>query len=160
MNEPSTQPLLLLIEDHRDTLVAAGRLLETSGFAVEIAKGGEQGIDKAKHLRPDVVVTDVMMPGTSGCDVCETLHADPATRDIPIIVYTGLTDAKALGSVVRSGVRVLAVKPCLPTVLAHEARTLLAAGSPAARVRVVTGDGEELPEFAKEVEAYALQSAG
>jgi DNA-binding response OmpR family regulator len=158
-SRPTRLPLLLLIEDHRDTLVAAGRLLEASGFVVDIAKGGEQGIDKAKQLRPDVVVTDVMMPGTNGCEVCEELYADAATRQIPIIVYTGVTDARAVASVVRIGVRVIAIKPCLPTVLAREARTLLTAHGAAAKVRVVTGDGEELPEFAQEVEAHALEAA-
>src|SRR5262245_52602361 len=158
MTRRRPQPLLLLIEDHRDTLVAAGRLVEASGFAVDIAKGGAQGVKKAKEIRPDVVVTDVLMPGTSGSQVCEQLRADPVTADTPIIVYTGLTDARALAAVVRFGVRVFAIKPCLPTVLAREARVLLKADGAPVAVRGVTGEGEELAEFAEELQALALQA--
>jgi putative two-component system response regulator len=153
---PRDPPLLLLIEDNRDTLVAAGRLFQTLGFAVEIGRGGAAGIEKAKSDRPDVIVTDIVMPETSGCDVCERLHADPATRSIPIIVYTGLTDIRTLASLARVGVRVFAIKPCWPQVIADEARALMAAPIPPNTIRVVADDGRELDEFARQIEAEAF----
>jgi DNA-binding response OmpR family regulator len=151
-------PLLLLIEVDRDTLVAAGRVLERCGFAVEIGRGGDDGIAKAISRRPDIVVTDVVMPHTSGVDVCERLHRDATTRDIPVIAYTGLTEVPALARVAKSGVRVFAIKPCLPTVIGAEAHALLARGRRApGAIRVVSGEGEVLDHFAQEIEAALVE---
>jgi DNA-binding response OmpR family regulator len=154
--ETRNAPLLLLIEDDRDTLVAAGRALEYYGFAVEIARGGDDGLLKAVSCQPDVIVTDVVMPRTSGVDVCERLHTDAATGRIPVIAYTGLTDPQALARLSRCGVRVFAIKPCLPSVLAAEARALIGA-DPGGALRVVTGDGQRLDEFAHEIASAAIR---
>ncbi len=152
---PRARPLLLLVEDNRDTLVAGAHMLHECGFDVEIARGGNDGLSKAARLHPDVIVTDLVMPNTSGFRVCEQLHRDADTRDIPVIVYTGLTDATTLAPLCRVGVRVFAIKPCLPTVIGHEALSLLA--SPRTEgVRIVSGYGEQLTEFANEVAARAV----
>ncbi|HUR89520.1 MAG TPA: response regulator [Ramlibacter sp.] len=148
--DPS-EPLLLLIEDNRDTLVAAGRLLETSGFRVEIARGGQDGIAKASRLRPDVIVTDLVMPVTSGYTVCKQLREGRTTRHIPVIVYTGESSASALAPLYGLGVRLFAIKPCVPTVLGQEAHALLA--TRLSEVRIVTGYGETLDDLAAQVEA-------
>jgi CheY-like chemotaxis protein len=157
-NAPDGAPHLLLIEDDRDTLVASAHLLAAGGFSVEIARGGEDGIAKAIRLRPDVIVTDVVMPNTTGCDVCQRLHDTAETRNIPVIAYTGLTDAHVLAQLFRLGVRVFAIKPCVPDVIANEAHALLEHRYPGA-IRIVTAFGETLDNFAREVEAHVLQTA-
>jgi response regulator RpfG family c-di-GMP phosphodiesterase len=157
--QPRAAPVLLLIEDDRDTLVAAGRVLERCGFAVEIGRGGDDGIAKAISRRPDIVVTDVLMPRTSGVEVCERLHRDVKTRHIPVIAYTGLTEVPALARLVKYGVRVFAIKPCLPTVIAAEAHALLVPGQhDQDAIRVVSGEGEELEHFAQEIQAALLDA--
>ena len=93
-------PLLLLIEDDRDTLVACGHLLRTCGFDVEIARGGDDGIAKAFSLQPDVIVTDVLMPSTGGMEVCVQLRAHHDTQHIPIVVL-GVTDIAVLSGLCR-----------------------------------------------------------
>jgi response regulator RpfG family c-di-GMP phosphodiesterase len=145
-------PLLLLIEDNRDTLVAAGRLLSMAGFRVEIARGGDEGIAKALRLRPDVVVTDLVMSPTSGYTVCQQLHDAHATRDIPLVVYTGVTDPQALGPLYALGVRLFVIKPCVPAVLGREAEAVI--GTPPSAVRLVTGYGETLEDLASQITAY------
>jgi CheY-like chemotaxis protein len=146
---PGRDPLLLLIEDNRDTLVAAGRLLSTAGFRVEIARGGDDGIAKAQRLHPDVIVTDLVMSPTSGYTVCEQLREAPDTRDIPLVIYTGVTDPHALAPLYALGVRLFVIKPCVPAVLGREAEALLEAAPSA--VRLVTGYGETLEDLASQI---------
>jgi twitching motility two-component system response regulator PilH len=146
-----SMPLLLLIEDDRDALVSSGHLLRTCGFDVEIARGGDDGIAKALSLRPDIIVTDLLMPPTGGVEVCVQLRAFRKTQRIPIIVYTGVTDIAVLSGLCRLGVRLFAIKPCVPTVIGHEARALMDGAVPIGDVRVVTGYGETLDAFAEAV---------
>jgi CheY-like chemotaxis protein len=147
-----TRPLLLLIDDHRDTAVSAGRLLATCGFQVEVARGGKPGIRKARALLPDVIVTDLVMPKTSGITVCERLRKSPETEKIPIIVYTAVSEVPILAPLYRLGVVVFAIKPCIPTVIGQEARALLAADPEhPSRLRVITGYGETLDHLADQI---------
>jgi CheY-like chemotaxis protein len=145
--DPGLAPLLLLIDDHDDTRVPAGELLAACGFRVELATGGDEGLAKAVALTPDVIVTDLVMPEVSGFEVCERLKRDPATRGIPLVVYTAMTDRAALARLHSAGVALFAIKPCLPTVIGHEVHALIAAApgrDQTGKPRVVTGYGETL----------------
>jgi CheY-like chemotaxis protein len=141
---------LLLVEDNRDALIAAAHLFESGGFVVDIARGALAGMVKAKALRPDIIVTDLMMPDVSGEEFVGQLRRRRATRWTPIIVYTAFTDARQLEPLLRLNVRVFAIKPCIPTFIAAEARQLLAV--PGERdVRVFTGYGEPLDELQEQL---------
>jgi len=59
-----------------------------SGFEVEIAHEGSEAVSKMAAVRPDVVLMDILMPGLSGTEAVEQAKADPATRNIPIIMLT------------------------------------------------------------------------
>jgi CheY-like chemotaxis protein len=63
-------------------------VLEPAGFTVTTASGGQEGIQLAKNIRPDLVLLDLMMPDVTGFDVVEALRADAATQEIPIMVLT------------------------------------------------------------------------
>jgi CheY-like chemotaxis protein len=143
---------LLLVEDDRDALIAGAHLLEGGGFVVELAKTTADGIVKAIALRPDVIVTDLMMPDMGGEEFVRELRRRRATRHTPVIVYTAVTDLEQLAPLVRLNVRVFAIKPCLPTVIGAAARRLLAEPGDTA-VRVLTGYGETLPELAEQLAA-------
>jgi len=151
-------PNLLLIEDNRDAVVATARLLTTYGFDVEIARNAEDGVEKAVRLRPDVIVTDVHLPDGTARDVCQQLQQHPSTRGTPVIAYTGVVDADVLATLFLQGVRVFAIKPCVPRVLAVEARMLLDEQRQPTTARVVTGYGETLDSFAGLIDARALES--
>jgi len=104
---------VLLVDDYADALEVWELFLNAAGFTVTTATDGTTGLDKARTLRPDVIVMDLQMPGLSGSEVAQALRADAATRHIPLIAATGhsrtvLSDARAAGfdSVV--------VKPCDP----------------------------------------------
>jgi DNA-binding response OmpR family regulator len=80
------------------------RLLEVNfemeGFAVRTAADGLEGLASAKAQRPDVIVSDVMMPRMDGLQLVNELKADPATASIPVI----LLSAKAQADDVRAGI--------------------------------------------------------
>jgi DNA-binding response OmpR family regulator len=146
-------PRLLLIEDNRDAVVATARLLSSSGFRTEIARNAADGVEKAIRLCPDMIITDVLLPNGSAHDVCQQLQQHPSTRETPVIAYTGLVDVEALAALSRLGVRVFAIKPCVPRVLAAEARRLLDERRLPSTARVVTGYGQTLDDFAVQIDA-------
>lgn len=72
-------------------------------FEVAGAVSGEEAVDLARRLRPDVVLLDVMLPGLSGLDVVRVIRADPSLRDTPVLVMTAFSeidagDAEAAGA--------------------------------------------------------------
>ena len=84
--------LILIVDDNPTNLTVLFEYLEESGFEVSVAKSGEIAIQQMKHIQPDLVLLDVMMPGLDGFETCRKLKATPATRDIPVIFMTALTD--------------------------------------------------------------------
>ncbi len=76
---------ILVIEDEAVILENILDLLEAEGFEVYGALNGTEGIRLAKERHPDLIISDVMMPGIDGYDVLETLQNDPATAIIPFI---------------------------------------------------------------------------
>ncbi len=109
-NAPTTQStitaqqggdLVLVIDDDPGMLELMGRLLNREGYRVVTAATGEEGLDIVKHLRPQAVILDVLMPRTDGWSVLSSLKADDQTRAIPVIVLTMLDDSEmafALGA--------------------------------------------------------------
>ena len=84
------------------------------GYEVEIASDGEEAVQKAKNVKPDVIVLDIMMPKMDGYEACRRLKADPKTRDIPVILLTakGRDVDRKLGA--EAGADDYVVKPFSP----------------------------------------------
>jgi CheY-like chemotaxis protein len=84
-----SRPLALVVDDTdivRQLYVSA---LRQEGFTVEEAHDGQQGLEKAVALRPDIIITDVAMPVVDGRETIRRLREDDRTRHIPIIVCSG-----------------------------------------------------------------------
>lgn len=79
---------ILIIEDEKLIIVSTQMVLEAAGFRVESATNGEAGISKARELRPDLVLLDIMMPGIDGWETLTRLKRDPETATIPVIIFT------------------------------------------------------------------------
>ncbi|MDX1994521.1 MAG: pyridoxal-phosphate dependent enzyme [bacterium] len=80
---------VVVIEDNEAAARLISRLLESrKDCQVHIANDGAAGIELVKRIRPDLIVTDLMMPGVDGFQVIETIKAHPVLRDIPIVVVT------------------------------------------------------------------------
>jgi CheY-like chemotaxis protein len=87
---------VLVIDDEAAVRDLMQRFLAREGFRVVTASGGEEGVRRARELRPDAITLDVMMPGMDGWAVLSALKADPETADIPVVMLT-IVDDKNLG---------------------------------------------------------------
>ncbi|HET8585875.1 MAG TPA: response regulator, partial [Casimicrobiaceae bacterium] len=90
------RPVILAIDDNPNDLDILRENLGEAGYEVIGAAGGEEGLARAKEIRPQVITLDVTMPSKDGWQVLFDLKADPATRDIPVIMLT-IVDKKPLG---------------------------------------------------------------
>jgi CheY-like chemotaxis protein len=87
-------PLLLIVDDEPDFLEIFSAKFSAEGFRVETAHDGEDGIRKAKSLKPDLILMDVKMPGLSGVDAVLRLKDDPETKNIKVVFLTNLGDPR------------------------------------------------------------------
>jgi CheY-like chemotaxis protein len=85
---------MLVVDDDIDFQEATTTLLEAKGYAVVTASNGEEGYQKAKTEKPNLMLLDVMMAhDNEGFEVARKLKEDPATKDIPIIMITAIKTA-------------------------------------------------------------------
>ncbi|HXU92365.1 MAG TPA: PAS domain S-box protein [Gallionella sp.] len=85
---------LLIIDDTPSNLSVVVSLFEDRGYRVSIAQDGEEGMQRAQLLQPDLILLDVMMPGIDGFEACRRLKRQPGTSDIPVIFMTALASAE------------------------------------------------------------------
>ena len=78
---------ILIVEDNREVALYIGSLL-ASQYDVFYAEDGEQGLEKARQLVPDIIITDVMMPCMDGLQLCRQIRQEQLTCHIPVIVVT------------------------------------------------------------------------
>jgi CheY-like chemotaxis protein len=86
--EPERSGRILVVEDDGDFRDILSDLLEAEGYVVAVAVDGEEGLARARELRPEAILCDVVMPGRDGYRVCEDLGTDPATAGIPVLFLT------------------------------------------------------------------------
>ncbi|MEJ1355002.1 MAG: response regulator [Candidatus Sedimenticola sp. (ex Thyasira tokunagai)] len=79
---------LLIVEDNEDSLVFLSRALSASGFQVVATANGVEALVAARENRPDLVISDIMMPKMDGFELCRRLKADDELSTIPLIFYT------------------------------------------------------------------------
>jgi len=86
-NDEDGKPRVLIIEDNRDVAAYIGSGL-LNDYSVFYARDGKEGYDKTLELVPDLIITDLMMPGMSGLDICRSVRKQDIVSHIPIIVVT------------------------------------------------------------------------
>jgi DNA-binding response OmpR family regulator len=88
--------LILVADDDEDFLNLVAIRLEQAGHRVERAADGSEALDKARSVRPDLCILDVMMPGLTGFEVLRELRASDDTGRIPVMLLTAsMTDEEA-----------------------------------------------------------------
>jgi DNA-binding response OmpR family regulator len=80
--------LILCVDDDRPTVTVISGVLRKEGYEVETALDGSEGLKKAREMKPDLIILDIMMPGLDGYQVCQRLKADPDTARIGVIMLT------------------------------------------------------------------------
>lgn len=82
------QPSILVADDEPSIVLSLQVLLQKAGYRVRVARNGEEALQSVAEERPDLILLDAMMPKRDGFDVCQSLRADPACRDLIIIMLT------------------------------------------------------------------------
>lgn len=91
---PDGRPVVLIVEDHPDVASYIARSL-AGAYRCHIAGNGDEGLEWARQLKPDLVVSDVMMPGMDGYALCQAIKSDEALRTIPVILLTARADEES-----------------------------------------------------------------
>jgi CheY-like chemotaxis protein len=86
------QKLILIVDDEPAFREIFGAKFASDGFRIETAENGQIGIEKAKALKPDLVLMDVNMPVMDGATAALKLHDDPETKDLKVVFLTSLGD--------------------------------------------------------------------
>jgi CheY-like chemotaxis protein len=109
---------ILLVEDAPFLRYAFGRLLRMHGFEVMEANDGREALDCVHDFRPELVVTDLMMPVMDGVELIQRLRADPTTADVPVLAITADASEQAEAKARAAGAVDFVTKPIdLPTLL-------------------------------------------
>jgi CheY-like chemotaxis protein len=135
---PAEAHLVLVVEDDPETRQYYTDALSRDGFVVEQAHNGHQALAKALESAPDLIVTDIAVPGMDGIELCRRLRADARTRAVPVLAITGYGDRDYPDRAAEAGANHVLIKPCAPELLVTEARRLLA-GAPVAALRPSRG---------------------
>ncbi|MEW6359404.1 MAG: response regulator [Planctomycetota bacterium] len=81
---------ILVVDDEPDAVTYLTSLLEDNGYETVSAYDGKEGMELAKKEQPDLISLDITMPEETGVRMLRNLHADPETRDIPVVLVTGM----------------------------------------------------------------------
>jgi CheY-like chemotaxis protein len=120
------------VEDDRDGRQLYAFWLTEAGFSVDQTHNGLQALERALESVPDIVVTDLNIPGIDGFELTRRLKLDPRTSRVPVVAVTGYAAFAAdPGRAQRAGCDVVLEKPCTPEELESTIRTLInGAGQP------------------------------
>ena len=116
---------ILVVEDDRDIAELVGRYLEKAGFAVELLASGRDAIAALAARPPDVLVLDLMLPGTDGIEICRAARANERTANIPIIMVTAKAEESDRIAGLEIGADDYLAKPFSPNELVARVRALL-----------------------------------
>lgn len=118
-------PLILVVDDYDDAREMYAEYLVFCGFRVAEARNGNEALEQAFTLKPDLILMDLSLPGMDGWEATRQLKADERTRNIPVVALTGHALAGASEGAKKAGCDSFVTKPCLPDDLVVEVRRML-----------------------------------
>jgi two-component system cell cycle response regulator len=116
---------ILVVEDDPETRRFYMTVLTTDGFTADEAHNGHQALEKAIAAPPDLVLTDIAVPGLDGIELCRRLRANARTKHVPVLAVTGYDDRHYPDRIIQAGANHVLLKPLDAGVLLAEARRLL-----------------------------------
>ena len=115
---------VLLVEDSADVLYVLKIELECSGYEVDAASNALTALESAKRVQPDIIVSDLGMPGMDGCEFMRKIRSIAELAAVPAIALTGATLDKDIQRALASGFTAHLVKPVDPADLAQKIENL------------------------------------
>ena len=116
---------ILVVEDEAPIQELLQFNLERVKYKVKVADSGEDALKQASKFNPDLILLDIMLPGTDGLEVCKTLKASSKTENIPIIMLTALCEEADIVTGLELGADDYITKPFSPRVLLARVKAVL-----------------------------------
>ena len=116
---------ILVVDDDADLVELVSFNLRKAGLSIATAVNGVEALNKARTVRPDLILLDLMLPELDGFAVCEILRRDPLTATIPIIMLTALSSELGRLAGLDCGATDYLTKPFSPKILVARVETVL-----------------------------------
>jgi two-component system alkaline phosphatase synthesis response regulator PhoP len=123
--EPRLRRKILVVDDDADLIELLSFNLKKAGFSIGTALDGVDALKKARSIRPDLILLDLMLPGLDGFAVCETLRRDAATASIAIIIVTAFSSELGRLAGLDCGANDYVTKPFSPKTLVSRVQRLV-----------------------------------
>jgi len=124
---PPPLPRVLIADDNPQGVELLEAYLSESDYDIRTAADGEETLRQVRDWHPDLILLDIMMPKISGFEVCKRLRADPATRDVAVLMITALDQPSDVERAVEAGTDDFLTKPINKSELLLRVRSLLRA---------------------------------
>jgi two-component system, cell cycle response regulator DivK len=120
---------VLIVEDNPLNLKLIRDVLEFQGFEVVTARSGEEGVTVAATTPPDLILMDLQLPGIGGHEALQRIHADPRSRDVPVVAVTAFAMKEDIERAEAAGFAGYIAKPISVRALPEQLTQFLPGGS-------------------------------
>jgi len=124
-SQANVPPRVLIADDNPQGVELLDAYLSGSDYEIRTCADGEETLRQVKDWRPDLILLDIMMPKISGFEVCKRLRAEPASRDIAVLMITALDQGSDIERAVEAGTDDFLTKPINKSELLLRVRSLL-----------------------------------
>ena len=120
---------ILIVDDQEENLYLLQVMLGSNGYTLEQARNGAEALELARKVKPDIIVTDILMPVMDGFSLCRECKKDPELKHVPLVFYTATyTDERDRAFALSLGAARFIVKPEEPDVFIQAIRDVLQDG--------------------------------
>ncbi|MDD4982168.1 MAG: response regulator [Candidatus Omnitrophota bacterium] len=116
---------ILVVDDELDVQSIISFRLEINGYKVSVASDGQEGLDKIKAEKPNLVLLDLMLPKINGFEICRMIKFDDKFKDLPIIILSALDKEDDRKKAMEAGADAYFLKPFDLEVLLEKINSLL-----------------------------------
>jgi CheY-like chemotaxis protein len=117
---------ILIAEDEPDIRELVAFTLRFAGYEVTTTSNGEEAVQQASQIIPDLILMDVRMPKMTGYDACRVMKANPALKDIPVVFLSAKGQDSEIQTGLDAGAEEYLLKPFAPDQLTQRVRAILA----------------------------------
>ena len=117
---------ILIAEDERDIRDLVAFTLRFAGYEVFTAANGEEAVELAPNINPDLILMDVRMPRMTGYEACRIMKLNPDLKDIPIVFLSAKGQETEIQQALEAGAEEYLLKPFAPDQLTSHVKTILA----------------------------------